>query len=32
MTKTMDSPEQAAREVEKLIAEKLRKGYQEQDA
>lgn len=32
MTKTMDSPEQAAREVEKLIAEKLRKGYQEQGA
>lgn len=30
LIKTLDSPERALREVEKLIAEKLRKGYQEQ--
>ncbi|WAH55718.1 AAA domain-containing protein [Pseudomonas silvicola] len=28
LIKTMDSPERALREVEKLVAEKLRKGYQ----
>jgi predicted DNA-binding WGR domain protein len=30
LIKSLDSPERAAREAEKLIAEKLRKGYQEQ--
>lgn len=29
MTKTFDSPEQAGRELDKLFAEKLRKGYRE---
>lgn len=30
LIKTLESPERALREAEKLIAEKLRKGYQEQ--
>lgn len=30
LIKSLDSPERALREAEKLIAEKLRKGYQEQ--
>ncbi|WP_455924657.1 AAA domain-containing protein [Pseudomonas putida] len=30
LTKTLDTPERVIQEVEKLIAEKLRKGYQEQ--
>ena len=32
LIKSLDSPERALREAEKLIAEKLRKGYQEQAA
>jgi predicted DNA-binding WGR domain protein len=30
LIKSLDSPERALREAEKLIGEKLRKGYQEQ--
>jgi predicted DNA-binding WGR domain protein len=30
LIKSLDSPERASREAEKLVAEKLRKGYQEQ--
>jgi len=30
LIKSLDSPERASREAQKLIAEKLRKGYQEQ--